>query len=220
MMNHVPRPNHWRTNAVTLLALLSMMVPACRKSDKPADTRPSVEKAQASQKEKTGAEAQSATKAPIGEDAQAGASVEKALRHIPPGEARALIDGEEEWVYLDVRSQREFKEGHPAGAWNIPILYRASPDGPMTPNPDFLAQVQKTFPKDARIVCGCRTGRRSARAAQLLIDAGYESVVNMAGGYVGRKEADGSNAIKGWKDSGFPCAQGDGGEKSFARIKE
>jgi hypothetical protein len=54
----------------------------------------------------------------------------------------------EGYVYLDVRSVPEFAAGHPTGAYNIPLLDMGP--GGMAPNPDFLAVVQKSFPRDAR----------------------------------------------------------------------
>ncbi|HEX9507162.1 MAG TPA: rhodanese-like domain-containing protein, partial [Myxococcales bacterium] len=91
------------------------------------------------------------------------------MRRISPKEAKALMD--EGWTYLDVRSEPEFEQGHPAGAINCPLMH-AGPSG-MMPNPDFLQVVEAVLPKDSRLVIGCQSGGRSLRAAQVLESAGY-----------------------------------------------
>ncbi len=91
------------------------------------------------------------------------------VKRVSPQEADALVK-EGGHAYLDVRSIPEFDAGHPAGAYNIPLLH-ATPSG-MRPNPDFLSVVAAAFAKDAKLVLGCRTGIRSLRAAQGLLDAG------------------------------------------------
>src|SRR5262252_6993513 len=77
-------------------------------------------------------------------------------KRVLPKEAAALL--EEGWAYLDVRSIPEFEQGHPAGAANIPLLHFQN--GRMAPNPDFTRVVEATFPKDAKIVVGCKVGGR------------------------------------------------------------
>ena len=47
---------------------------------------------------------------------------------IDPKTAYARLESEPGSVYLDVRSVMEFDQGHPTGAWNIPILH-ATPSG-------------------------------------------------------------------------------------------
>src|SRR3954466_1048008 len=105
-----------------------------------------------------------------------------AIKRISPEEARDLMS-KEGYVYLDVRSVPEFTAGHPTGAYNIPLL-DMGPSG-MAPNPDFLAVVEKTFPRDAKLVVGCKAGGRSAKAAAVLEQAGYSRIVDQTNGYDG-----------------------------------
>ena len=49
-------------------------------------------------------------------------------------------------AYLDVRSIPEFEKGHPAGAFNIPLLHLDPQTRQMRPNPEFLAVVKANFP--------------------------------------------------------------------------
>src|SRR5687767_13989883 len=99
------------------------------------------------------------------------------VSNVTPTEAKRLID-DEGYTYLDVRTVEEFDGGHPAGAYNVPVVHAG-----MLPNGEFVAVVEATFPKDARLVVGCQSGGRSARAAALLASCGYEHVVNMDGGF-------------------------------------
>ena len=101
------------------------------------------------------------------------------VKRVSPAEARDLID-KQGYVYVDVRSVPEFAAGHPTGAYNVPLM-NMGPGG-MTANADFLA-VMETFPKDAKLVVGCKAGGRSARAASMLESAGYTSVVDQRAGF-------------------------------------
>jgi rhodanese-related sulfurtransferase len=119
-----------------------------------------------------------------------------AVRRVTPQEAKALLD--EGWTYVDVRSIPEFEKGHPTGAYNVPLLHMG-PAG-MSPNADFAAVMQKAFPKDARLVVGCKMGGRSAQASQMLESLGYTSVVDQKGGF------EGQPGNPGWSPAGLPVA--------------
>ena len=81
-------------------------------------------------------------------------------------------------VALDVRTPEEYAAGHLAGAVNINWFA----DG-------FLAQVEAAFPKETPLAVYCRSGRRSAAAAERLTKAGYTCVCNLLGGYLAWTEA-------------------------------
>jgi rhodanese-related sulfurtransferase len=54
----------------------------------------------------------------------------------------------------------------------------------MTPNPDFVSQVEATFPaKDADLLVACAAGKRSAVAVDMLQKAGYSALVDVQGGF-------------------------------------
>ena len=82
-------------------------------------------------------------------------------------------------VLLDVRTADEFKEGHIENALNIDVKQN-----------DFMAKA-KTLPKNKTIAVYCRSGKRSANAAEQLASEGYK-VVNLLGGIIA------------WKDGGRP----------------
>lgn len=59
----------------------------------------------------------------------------------------------------------------------------------LVPLSDFAAQAH-ALPKDRELIMACRSGGRSARAMQFLLDSGYEQVVNLNGGIL-RWQAEG-----------------------------
>jgi rhodanese-related sulfurtransferase len=122
------------------------------------------------------------------------------VKRVTPPEAAALLA--QGWVYLDVRSIPEFERGHPAGASNVPLLNFEA--GRMVANPDFERVVAESFPKQTRLVVGCKVGGRSLQAAALLEAAGYTDVVDMRGGFHGERDPFGRVTCPGWADSNLP----------------
>lgn len=118
-----------------------------------------------------------------------------------PAGVQSLLAEDPEYVYLDVRSVQEFEQGHVPGSFNVPLLFM-TPAG-MQPNPDFLAAVQRHFGKERKLVLGCKAGGRSERACMLLASQGYETLVNMAGGFHGATDMSGSVLEPGWAACGF-----------------
>jgi rhodanese-related sulfurtransferase len=125
------------------------------------------------------------------------------IRRVLPAEAHALQA--QGYVYIDVRSEGEFFEGHPAGAYNVPLLHTDT-SGARVPNPEFLAVMEANFPKDCRIVLGCRSGQRSMKAAELLVGAGYCGLIEVRTGFDGVRDPFGAVVEKGWKASGLPVS--------------
>lgn len=89
--------------------------------------------------------------------------------HIPQAEARQLMDTLPDCVILDVREQDEYDAGHIPGAILMPYT-RAEELAP-----DLLPDTAQT------ILVYCRSGRRSAIAAQTLADMGYTDVREFGG---------------------------------------
>jgi rhodanese-related sulfurtransferase len=137
-------------------------------------------------------------------------------KRVLPKEAAALL--EEGWAYLDVRSIPEFDEGHPAGAANVPLNHFQG--GRMVRNPDFQRVVEASFPKDAKIVVGCKTGNRSLQAATMLEAAGYTSVVDMRGGFHGERDGFGRASLPGWAAEGLPVETTAAPEKTWAELSK
>ncbi len=80
-------------------------------------------------------------------------------------------------VLLDVRTAKEFGEGHLQSALNIDV----TEDG-------FVEKAKPVLPADKTIAVYCRSGKRSALAAGALTKEGYK-VVNLKGGIIAWKEA-------------------------------
>ena len=139
-----------------------------------------------------------------------------AVKRVSPAEARDLID-KQGYVYVDVRSVPEFAAGHPTGAYNVPLM-NMGPGG-MTPNADFLA-VMGAFPKDAKLVVGCKAGGRSARAASMLESAGYASVVDQRAGFEGAPDpSTGRIGEPGWRPAGLPVTTEAGPDRTYEALK-
>ena len=124
-------------------------------------------------------------------------------KRVSPEEALELIR-DQGYVYLDVRSVPEFEQGHPAGAYNAPIVHMG-PTGSQ-PNADFLPVIQRRFPKAAGLVIGCRTSSRSEHAAALLERAGYSNLVIQRAGFAGNRDPLGS-PDPGWAQKGLPTSR-------------
>ncbi len=138
------------------------------------------------------------------------------VKRVTPPEAAALLaDG---WSYLDVRSIPEFESGHPPGASNIPLLHFAG--GRMMPNADFQKVVEAIYPRDAKLVVGCKAGGRSLQAAALMESLGYTSVVDMRGGFHGEQDGMGRVSCAGWAAEGLPVETAAAPEKTYADLSK
>ncbi len=140
-----------------------------------------------------------------------------AITQLEPREAKAAMDEAENAVYLDVRTEMEFAQGHPQGAINIPVAIPGVAG--MMPNPDFLKVVQNALPdKDQPVFCGCQVGMRSQMAAELMARAGYSNLVNIQGGFGGKVE-NGVLVVVGWRDAHLPVETDVNEANSYASLK-
>jgi rhodanese-related sulfurtransferase len=128
------------------------------------------------------------------------------IKQAPPPEAHQILTRNPDAVYLDVRTEKEFADGHPTGAINIPVMFFAAAGQPQ-PNPDFLAVVEKTLPKNKLLVVGCLAGGRSQRACELLESAGYTNLTNVQGGFGGQRDGGGRVLYAGWREQGLPVSE-------------
>lgn len=100
----------------------------------------------------------------------AGAETQAAeYRKITASEAKERMDSGDPIVIVDVRTEEEYVAGHVYGAILVPNETIA--DTPPEALPDL----------DAELLVYCRTGRRSAEAAQKLADMGYANVSDFGG---------------------------------------
>ena len=89
--------------------------------------------------------------------------------NITAEEAKQIMDSEEGYIILDVRTQEEYDQGHIPGAIVISheeITEKAE---------DVLTD------KDQLILVYCRSGRRSKIAAEALVELGYANIKEFGG---------------------------------------
>lgn len=92
-----------------------------------------------------------------------------AYEQITPAEAKALMDSEDGYVILDVRTPEEFAEGHIEGAILIPDY-------------EIGEKAESILTdKDQLILVYCRSGRRSKNAANELATLGYTNIYEFGG---------------------------------------
>lgn len=140
-----------------------------------------------------------------------------AVKEITPQEAHDLLAKEPDCVYIDVRTVHEFCAGHPQGAVNIPIAF-PDPGRGMALNQDFLKVVEGQFSKEKKIIVGCQAGPRSEAAARMLMEAGYQDVSNMQGGFGGMRDPFGRVIAPGWSSLGLPVSQENGAGVSYESL--
>ena len=136
--------------------------------------------------------------------------------NVDPSQAQELLDGGEDYTYVDVRSIPEFENGHPAGAVHVPLMHREHDQ--MVPNMDFLRICELNFDHGARLIIGCQSGARSLRAAEALVAAGYEGIVHMDGGFGGARNEMGQIVAEGWMQQGLPVEYGAGDSQSYEAL--
>jgi rhodanese-related sulfurtransferase len=95
---------------------------------------------------------------------------------LAPERVKALLEAGEATL-VDVREDREWEVGRVAGAVHIEL-------NELTPRADEI-------PKEKTVVFYCRSGNRSAMAAEAFAQGGWDAH-NMAGGLVA------------WQEAGFP----------------
>ena len=95
--------------------------------------------------------------------------MENSYEQITPAEAKEIMDTQDGYIILDVRTQEEYDEAHIEGAILIP-------DYEIT---DKAESVLKD--KNQLILVYCRSGRRSKLAASDLASLGYTNIKEFGG---------------------------------------
>ena len=89
--------------------------------------------------------------------------------NITAEEAKQIMDSEEGYIILDVRTQEEYDEGHIPGA--IVISHE-----------EIEEKAEEVLTdKDQLILVYCRSGRRSKLAAEALVELGYTNIKEFGG---------------------------------------
>jgi rhodanese-related sulfurtransferase len=100
------------------------------------------------------------------------------VNNISPKQAKELMDKAKDVFVLDVRTEEEYKEVHIKDAHLIPI--------------QELEQNINKIPEDKKVIVHCASGKRSARACEILKNKGLRELYNLAGG------------ISKWQAEGYP----------------
>ena len=89
--------------------------------------------------------------------------------NITAEEAKQIMDTEDGYIILDVRTQEEYDQGHIPGAIVIP-------------HEEITDKAEKVLTdKDQLILVYCRSGRRSKIAAEALVELGYTNIKEFGG---------------------------------------
>ena len=89
--------------------------------------------------------------------------------NITAEEAKQIMDTEEGYIILDVRTQEEYDQGHIPGA--IVISHE-----------EIAEKAEEVLTdKDQLILVYCRSGRRSKIAAEALVELGYTNIMEFGG---------------------------------------
>ena len=123
---------------------------------------------------------------------------------VPPELAWALFEAGDARL-VDVRTAEERKfVGHVPGSVHVAW---ATGTG-MTRNPRFVKELEAKVGKQAVILLLCRSGKRSAAAAEAAARAGFGSVFNVLEGFEGELDADTRRGgLGGWRFHGLPWVQ-------------
>lgn len=108
-------------------------------------------------------------------------------------------------VLVDVRSAEERKfVGQVPGSHHVAWATGTS----LTRNPRFVRELEAKFAKDDVIFLLCRSGKRSALAAEVAAKAGFTNVYNVLEGFEGDlNDRQQRGTFNGWRLRGLPWIQ-------------
>ena len=123
---------------------------------------------------------------------------------IAPADAWALVQAGRA-VLVDVRTGEERKfVGYVPGSLHVAWATGTS----LTRNPRFLRELEAKVDKDAVVLLLCRSGKRSALAAEAATRIGFTSAFNITEGFEGElDEQHRRGALGGWRVRGLQWVQ-------------
>ena len=93
---------------------------------------------------------------------------ENSYTQISINEAIEMMETEDNYIILDVRTKEEYAERRIEGSVNLPL--------------QEIEKISSLIPdKNTPIFLHCRSGKRSSRAAKILVSMGYTRAVNIGG---------------------------------------
>lgn len=141
--------------------------------------------------------------------------------YLHPKDALARVSGPEaaKTLFIDIRTPQEAMFVGMASVVDANIPYMVLPELPewdakksaykLVQNSGFLTAVMakleaKKLGKNDTVILMCRSGDRSATAANLLAQAGFTQVYSVVEGFEGDMSKEGRRAVNGWKNDGLP----------------
>jgi rhodanese-related sulfurtransferase len=123
---------------------------------------------------------------------------------VPPADAWALIQAGQA-VLVDVRSAEERTfVGQVPGSVHVAWATGTS----LQRNPRFVRELEAKVPKAGVLLLLCRSGKRSAAAAEAAAKAGYTQAYNVLEGFEGDLDAQQQRGHHdGWRFHGLPWTQ-------------
>ena len=123
---------------------------------------------------------------------------------VRPRDAWALVDAGLAQL-IDVRSAEERKfVGHVSGSTHVAWATGTS----LTRNPRFVRELEAKLKKNEVGLLLCRSGKRSALAAEAAAKAGFTNVFNVLEGFEGElDDAQQRGKSDGWRFHGLPWVQ-------------
>ncbi len=98
------------------------------------------------------------------------------VKEVSPAEATRLLNHENA-IMIDMRTDKDYREGHIANAVNVP-----------TGNADIPASLDKY--RERPVIVYCQRGQRSTALCNKLSKQGFESVYNLKGGVLAWQKAE------------------------------
>ncbi len=134
------------------------------------------------------------------------------VENVRPGKVWEALQADPKAQLVDVRTDAEWNfVGLPdlaqVGKQAVLIPWQVYPT--MQLNAGFVDQLKQAgFTPDHHIYFLCRSGQRSAAAAQAAQDAGFPNAYNVADGFEGAVDQLGHRGVAaGWKADGLPWRQ-------------
>ena len=135
---------------------------------------------------------------------------------LSPLEAWQMLESDASAVLIDVRTQAEWSFvgvvdlrdlGREAlyNPWVLPTILPK-----MERNPHFVEHLETALgePSERPLLFLCRSGHRSAYAADAMTARGFSECYNIQYGFEGDKDSDNHRGVKnGWKFDGLPWLQ-------------
>jgi len=120
-----------------------------------------------------------------------------------PAEAHKLMQAGAKLV--DVRTKPELQYvGKVPGS--LAVEWQTYPGS--RENPEFLAELSASVPKDTPVMFLCRSGVRSHAAADAATRAGWKEAYNILEGFEGDKDSEQHRGkVGGWRKAGLPWVQ-------------